>query len=94
MDLLLHLSNLHLRSPELSQDVVLDKLVDALGVERASSGADQAAVLITGDVFDSASVSIALARKAGGLVLVGRNEALLRKAQREVQGQGSTRSSP
>jgi 3',5'-cyclic AMP phosphodiesterase CpdA len=55
MVLLLHLSDLHLRAPDASQEIVLGKLVEALRGERASSGATHALVVITGDVFDSAT---------------------------------------
>jgi 3',5'-cyclic AMP phosphodiesterase CpdA len=55
MALLLHLSDLHLRRPEPSQDAVIDKLVEALGAERAAAGADATAVVVTGDLFDSAT---------------------------------------
>jgi 3',5'-cyclic AMP phosphodiesterase CpdA len=76
MDLLLHLSDLHLRSPEPSQDVVLDKLVEALGAERASSQADHTVVVVTGDIFDSATeaerlIPLFLDRRARIVAAVG-----------------------
>jgi 3',5'-cyclic AMP phosphodiesterase CpdA len=56
--LLFHLSDLHMTHSS-AQQVVLDRLVDAMRAERAAAGAGEgdrrAAVVITGDVFDSAT---------------------------------------
>src|SRR5882672_9661992 len=53
--LLVHLSDLHIVRDAARQALVLDRLVDALGRERAASSAERIVVTITGDVFDSAT---------------------------------------
>jgi 3',5'-cyclic AMP phosphodiesterase CpdA len=55
MGLLLHLSDLHLRGADPAQSIVLEKLVDALRAERDAAAAGTVSVVITGDVFDSAT---------------------------------------
>jgi hypothetical protein len=53
--LLFHLSDLHLTQRGTAQGVVLDKLVEALQTERDAAGTMRSLVVITGDVFDSAT---------------------------------------
>jgi 3',5'-cyclic AMP phosphodiesterase CpdA len=60
MDVIFHLSDLHLRAPDGAQDLVLEKLVEALKSERAASAAARVLVVVTGDVFDSASEAASL----------------------------------
>jgi hypothetical protein len=60
MEVILHLSDLHLRAPDGTQDLVLEKLVEALESERAASAAAHVLVVVTGDVFDSASEAASL----------------------------------
>jgi 3',5'-cyclic AMP phosphodiesterase CpdA len=60
MEVIFHLSDLHLRAPGGAQDLVLEKLVGALRSERAASPAAHVIVVVTGDVFDSASEAASL----------------------------------
>jgi 3',5'-cyclic AMP phosphodiesterase CpdA len=55
MALLLHLSDLHLDPASASQPALLDKLVETLGREKARSPSAPVAMVVTGDVFDSAT---------------------------------------
>ncbi len=60
MEVIFHLSDLHLRAPNRAQELVLEKLVEALKSERAASAATHVLVAVTGDVFDSASEAASL----------------------------------
>src|SRR5258708_39724542 len=53
MALLLHLSDLHIDAEKSGQRALLDVLVETLRREKEASQAEQTALLITGDVFDS-----------------------------------------
>jgi 3',5'-cyclic AMP phosphodiesterase CpdA len=55
MNLLVHLSDLHIAQDPARQALLFDKLVETLGRERASAAPERVVVAITGDVFDSAS---------------------------------------
>jgi 3',5'-cyclic AMP phosphodiesterase CpdA len=55
MSLLLHLSDLHIAQDPARQALLFDKLVDALGRERGVAAPERTVVVITGDVFDSAT---------------------------------------
>jgi 3',5'-cyclic AMP phosphodiesterase CpdA len=55
MTLLLHLSDLHIAQDPAHQALLFDKLVDALGRERGAAPPERTVVVITGDVFDSAT---------------------------------------
>jgi 3',5'-cyclic AMP phosphodiesterase CpdA len=55
MTLLVHLSDLHMAKDSGAQRTLFDKLVDALRREHAAAQPERVAVVITGDVFDSAS---------------------------------------
>jgi 3',5'-cyclic AMP phosphodiesterase CpdA len=53
--LLVHLSDLHIVRGAVWQDLVFDKLVETLACEREPFSAERIVVVITGDVFDSAT---------------------------------------
>src|SRR5262249_11036914 len=55
MALVLHLSDLHLDTGSKNQPVLLDMLVETLGHEKAASNAGHVVLVVTGDVFDSAT---------------------------------------
>jgi 3',5'-cyclic AMP phosphodiesterase CpdA len=55
MTLLVHLSDLHMAKDPRAQRTLFDKLVEALRREREAARPERVAVVITGDVFDSAS---------------------------------------
>jgi 3',5'-cyclic AMP phosphodiesterase CpdA len=56
MPLIFHLSDLHIDTTSDAQRVLFDVLVDTLGREKQASNADQFALVITGDVFDSSTM--------------------------------------
>src|SRR5215475_1880916 len=60
MTLLFHLSDLHLARDAPSQAAILERLLAAIRHEFEAKGAGQAAVAITGDVFDSVSEGTSL----------------------------------
>ena len=55
MSLLVHLSDLHIALDPARQALLFDKLVEALGRERGVAAVERIVVVITGDVFDSAT---------------------------------------
>jgi 3',5'-cyclic AMP phosphodiesterase CpdA len=55
MAILFHLSDLHMTKPGTPQDVVFEKLVDTMRAERKAAPEVGAAIVVTGDVFDSAA---------------------------------------
>ncbi len=60
MILLFHVSDLHMTAPGSPQDVVFEKLVEAMRAERRAAPAAQPAIVVTGDVFDSAASASSL----------------------------------
>ena len=55
MNLLVHLSDLHIARDPARQALLFDKLVETLGHERDAASPERIVVAITGDVFDSAT---------------------------------------
>ena len=55
MTLVVHLSDLHLRQNHQAQSLVFQKLVSALQSERERAQSEHVSVVVTGDVFDSAT---------------------------------------
>jgi 3',5'-cyclic AMP phosphodiesterase CpdA len=55
MTLVVHLSDLHLRRSHQAQSLVFQKLVSALQSERDRAQSEHISVVVTGDVFDSAT---------------------------------------
>lgn len=55
MNLLLHLSDLHIARDPARQSVLFEKLVETVARERETAVTSRAAIAITGDVFDSAT---------------------------------------
>jgi 3',5'-cyclic AMP phosphodiesterase CpdA len=55
MNLLVHLSDLHIARDPARQALLFDKLVETLASERQAAAHERIAVAITGDVFDSAT---------------------------------------
>ncbi|MCU0674333.1 MAG: metallophosphoesterase [Myxococcota bacterium] len=64
MSVLLHLSDLHLGSERAEQSEILDALASAVASERRQRGRDVDLVVISGDVFESASLEIPRATRA------------------------------
>ncbi|MGA7123040.1 MAG: hypothetical protein WBY94_23255, partial [Polyangiaceae bacterium] len=56
MPLIFHLSDLHIDPRSDIQRALFDVLVDTIGREKQASKADQLALVITGDVFDSSTL--------------------------------------
>jgi predicted MPP superfamily phosphohydrolase len=54
MALLVHLSDLHMAPDVPAQSVIFDALVRTLRVERQDRPTEPVAIVVTGDVFDSA----------------------------------------
>ncbi len=55
MALLVHLSDLHLARDLTPQSALLDKLVETLRREREAAATDRVGIVVTGDLFDSAT---------------------------------------
>lgn len=55
MTLVLHLSDLHMKRQSLTQPLLFDRLVQTVRMEREANPQTPVAIVITGDVFDSAS---------------------------------------
>src|SRR5579862_2816273 len=55
MSLIVHLSDLHMGRDPASQALIFDKLVETLAEERAKLPEERILVVVTGDVFDSAT---------------------------------------
>ena len=64
MSVLLHLSDLHLGSERAEQSEILDALASAVASEHRQRGRDVDLVVISGDVFESASLEIPRATRA------------------------------
>jgi 3',5'-cyclic AMP phosphodiesterase CpdA len=55
MSLIVHLSDLHIAHEPARQSVLFDKLVETVGSEREAKASEPVVLVITGDVFDSAT---------------------------------------
>jgi 3',5'-cyclic AMP phosphodiesterase CpdA len=58
--ILFHLSDLHMTASSAGQGVVFEKLVATMKAERAAAASARAAIVVTGDVFDSAASAASL----------------------------------
>ena len=55
MSLIVHLSDLHIAHEPARQSVLFDKLVETVASEREAEASEPVLLVITGDVFDSAT---------------------------------------